>query len=285
MKKLFLVLQHCIPQHLLSRLIGRLADSRLTFLKNFLIRIFIRHYQVNMSEARRQTAAEYNCFNDFFTRQLQAEARPLASAPDAILSPVDGTVSAIGDIDDEQIFQAKGKSFRLQALLAEDADLISHFRGGKFATLYLSPRDYHRIHMPSSGKLEKMIYVPGKLFSVNQTTAEGIDNLFARNERAICHFQTEQGSLSLILVGALIVAGIETAWAGPVAPGQALHTETYQEQPPIQLARGEEMGLFKLGSTVILLFPAQQMSWDEELGVGSTIRMGQSIGRFHSADN
>jgi phosphatidylserine decarboxylase len=285
MKKLFLVFQHCIPQHLLSRLLGRLAESRLPFLKNFLIRNFIRHYQVNMSEARRQTAAEYSCFNDFFTRQLQAEVRPLASAADVILSPVDGTVSAIGNIDEERIFQAKGKSFSLQALLAEDADLISRYRGGKFATLYLSPRDYHRIHMPTNGKLEKMIYVPGKLFSVNQTTAEGIDNLFARNERAICHFQTEQGPLSLILVGALIVAGIETVWAGSVAPGQSLHTETYQEQPAIQLARGEEMGLFKLGSTVILLFPAQQMRWDAELGVGSTIRMGQSIGRYDSNDN
>jgi len=238
-----------------------------------------------MSEARRQTAADYACFNDFFTRQLQTEARPLASAADAIISPVDGTVSAIGDIDDERIFQAKGKSFSLRALLAEDLDLISQFKGGKFATLYLSPRDYHRIHMPTNGKLEKMIYVPGKLFSVNQTTAEGIDNLFARNERAICHFQTEQGPLSLVLVGALIVAGIETVWAGPVAPGHSLHTETYQEQTAIQLGRGEEMGLFKLGSTVILLFPAHQMSWNDGLDVGASIRMGQAIGSYCNAGN
>jgi phosphatidylserine decarboxylase len=284
MKKLFIIFQFCIPQRLLSRLLGRLAECRLGFVKNSLIRLFIRHYQVNMTEAERQRPEEFSCFNDFFTRHLRADARPLDTNPLQILSPADGAVSALGIIKAGEIFQAKGKSFSLQALLGDNAGLTATYQEGHFATIYLSPRDYHRVHMPASARLQKMIYVPGKLFSVNQTTAEGIDNLFARNERAICHFQTERGPMAMILVGALIVAGIATRWAGQIAPAKSASTELYESETAIHLQRGEEMGLFNLGSTVILLFPPGKISWKGTLETGSAVRMGQAIGQFATAE-
>ncbi len=285
MKKLFIVFQFCIPQHLLSRLLGAIAESRIVFLKNFLIRRFINHYQVNMAEAERQLPEEYTCFNDFFTRQLRPGVRPISPDLGLILSPADGVVSAIGNINAGEIFQAKGKSYSLLSLVGGDTALAETYQHGSFATLYLSPRDYHRVHMPISARLQKMRYVPGRLFSVNQTTAEGIDNLFARNERAICHFQSQHCPMAMILVGALIVAGIETRWAGQFTPGKSVVSENYTEEKAVTLNRGEEMGLFKLGSTVILLFPPGKVRWTDTLGPGSEIRMGQAIGHFQSAES
>ena len=278
MHKLFIFFQYCLPQHLLSRLTGALADCQLVLVKNFLIRLFIRYYKVNMEEAQRQHAEDYVCFNDFFTRQLREGARPLSKLANAVISPVDGSVSAAGKIDQDQIFQAKGKSFSLQALLGGDAEMAALFRQGNFATLYLAPRDYHRIHMPFAGSLQKMTYVPGKLFSVNQNTADNIDELFARNERAVCLFQTAIGPMAVILVGALIVAGIETSWHGQVAPAKQKFTESYSADSAVELGRGEEMGLFKLGSTVILLFPEESIHWSDGLQKGASVRLGQSIG-------
>jgi phosphatidylserine decarboxylase len=279
MKTLFIFFQHIVPHHFLSRCVGMLAASKIAFLKNLLIRLFIKKYQVNLAEAEIKSAEEFSCFNDFFTRKLEADARPINSQANAIICPVDGTVSAIGDIEIEQIFQAKGKSFSLSALLGGDQKLSDKFHGGKFATLYLSPRDYHRIHMPLTGTLEEMIYIPGKLFSVNQTTAENIDELFAKNERVVCIFNTDIGPMAVILVGAMIVASIETVWAGQVAPSKLeKHVEHYHEHAPITIRRGEEMGRFKLGSTAIVLLPANIMSWDASLQAANSIQLGQKIG-------
>jgi phosphatidylserine decarboxylase len=279
MKTLFIFFQHIVPHHFLSRCVGMLAASKIAFLKNLLIRLFIKKYQVNLAEAEIKSAEEFSCFNDFFTRKLEADARPINSQANAIICPVDGTVSAIGDIEIEQIFQAQGKSFSLSALLGGDQKLSDKFHGGKFATLYLSPRDYHRIHMPLTGTLEEMIYIPGKLFSVNQTTAENIDELFAKNERVVCIFNTDIGPMAVILVGAMIVASIETVWAGQVAPSKLeKHVEHYHEHAPITIRRGEEMGRFKLGSTAIVLLPANIMSWDASLQAANSIQLGQKIG-------
>jgi phosphatidylserine decarboxylase len=279
MKTLFIFFQHIVPHHFLSRCVGMLAASKIAFLKNLLIRLFIKKYQVNLAEAEIKSAEEFSCFNDFFTRKLEADARPINSQANAIICPVDGTVSAIGDIEIEQIFQAKGKSFSLSALLGGDQKLSDKFHGGKFATLYLSPRDYHRIHMPLTGTLEEMIYIPGKLFSVNQTTVENIDELFAKNERVVCIFNTDIGPMAVILVGAMIVASIETVWAGQVAPSKLeKHVEHYHEHAPITIRRGEEMGRFKLGSTAIVLLPANIMSWDASLQAANSIQLGQKIG-------
>ncbi|MDC1437252.1 archaetidylserine decarboxylase [Gammaproteobacteria bacterium] len=279
MKTLFIFFQHIVPHHFLSRCVGMLAASKIAFLKNLLIRLFIKKYQVNLAEAEIKSAEEFSCFNDFFTRKLEADARPINSQANAIICPVDGTVSAIGDIEIEQIFQAKGKSFSLSALLGGDQKLSDKFHGGKFATLYLSPRDYHRIHMPLTGTLEEMIYIPGKLFSVNQTTTENIDELFAKNERVVCIFNTDIGPMAVILVGAMIVASIETVWAGQVAPSKLKkHVEHYHEHAPITIRRGEEMGRFKLGSTAIVLLPANIMSWDASLQAANSIQLGQKIG-------
>lgn len=279
MKAFFIFFQHIVPQHFLSRCVGLLAASKIGFLKNFLIRLFIKKYKVNMTEAEIKSAEEFSCFNDFFTRKLEADARPINPESKAIICPVDGAVSAIGDIEAEQIFQAKGKSFSLNALLGGDQKLADKFHGGKFATLYLSPRDYHRIHIPLTGTLEEMIYIPGKLFSVNQTAAENIDELFARNERAVCIFNTDIGPMAVILVGAMIVASIETVWAGQVAPSKLdKHVEHYHEHAPITIRRGEEMGRFKLGSTAIVLFPANVMSWEASLQTADGIQLGQKIG-------
>jgi len=281
MKKLFIFFQHIAPQHFLSRSVGLLAQCKITFIKNFFIRLFIKKYNVNMAESEIKSAEEFSCFNDFFTRKLEADVRPIDPDPNSIICPVDGAVSAIGDIEIEQIFQAKGKSFSISALLGGDQKIADTFYGGKYATLYLSPRDYHRIHMPLTGTLEEMIYIPGKLFSVNQTTAENINELFARNERVVCIFNTDIGPMAVILVGAMIVASIETVWAGQVAPSKLdMHVEHYQEHAPITIRRGEEMGRFKLGSTAIVLFPANVMSWETSLYTDINIQLGQKLGEI-----
>jgi phosphatidylserine decarboxylase len=281
-KTLFLLLQRLLPQHALSRLVGRLAECRVCWLKNFLIRRFIAAYGVNMGEAQQEAPESYANFNDFFTRALKPGLRPLPEAAEAIACPADGAISAIGRIAADSIFQAKGRSFSLRALIGGDESWAQRFHNGSFATVYLSPKDYHRVHMPCSGLLREFVYIPGDLYSVNQTTADNIDGLFARNERAVCLFDTDAGPMAVILVGAMIVAGIETVFAGQVAPAeirQLRRTHYVDLAHPLRLERGAELGRFKLGSTAIVLFGEGAVEWDERLVTGSPTRMGESMGR------
>ena len=282
---LFILLQHLLPQHLLSRLVGRLAECRTPWVKNLFINWFRQRYQVDMSQALQPDPEAYEHFNAFFTRALKPDARPLDNTPGAILSPADGAISQLGPIEQGRIFQAKGRSYSLNTLLGGDAARAQPFINGQFATIYLSPRDYHRVHMPIAGTLRESIYIPGDLYSVNQVTAAGVDNLFARNERLVAIFDTELGPMAMVLVGAMIVAGIETVWNGQVAPlpRQPLVLDAAPGQTPVQLAAGEEMGRFKLGSTVILLFGPEVMGWAEQLAAGDAVVMGRSIGQAHQA--
>jgi phosphatidylserine decarboxylase len=280
MSKAFIFLQHVLPQQVLSRMVGKVAECKSSWLKNFLIRRFIGRYGVDMREALHEAPEHYENFNSFFTRALKPGLRPLPDDPLAVVSPADGAISAIGPIEDASIFQAKGKHFSLQALLGGNALWADQFRNGSFATVYLAPKDYHRVHMPYAGTLTGMVYVPGQLFSVNQVTAENIDHLFARNERAVCLFDTEKGPMAVILVGAMIVAGIETVWAGQVAPANNKVSGAPEQHAGVCLARGAEMGRFKLGSTAILLFGPGMQSWGAQLQTGSSLRMGQQIGRM-----
>ncbi len=269
-----------LPQHLLSRLTGSFASSETRWLKDLLIRHFIKTYNVNMDEAA-TTADSYPSFNAFFTRALKQDARPIADANKFVVSPADGAISQIGRIESGRIFQAKGQDYSVSELLAGDAELTEKYRDGMFATLYLSPRDYHRVHMPVSGTLESTAYVPGKLFSVNQTTVGHVPRLFARNERLVCVFASELGQVASVMVGAMIVAGIETVWAGPVtAHGKAIKTSHFADtQHPPTLEAGAEMGRFMLGSTVVLLFEAGKIEWLPELQAGSAVQMGQALAR------
>lgn len=276
--RLFILSQYLLPHHLLSRLAGGLADCKWDWVKNPFINWFVERYQVDMSQAVEQDPTAYACFNDFFTRALLPDARPLDPAANSILCPADGAISQLGTIEHGRIFQAKGHSFSVLELLGGNAQHAAQFQGGQFATVYLSPSDYHRVHMPLGGTLREMIHVPGKLFSVNQTTAENVPELFARNERVVCLFDTEAGPMAVVLVGAMIVASIETVWAGLVAPPQRqVRSEQYGNSAP-QLERGAEMGRFKLGSTAIVLFGPGQAQWDEQFTAGSLVRMGQKLG-------
>jgi phosphatidylserine decarboxylase len=280
MKGLIIVFQYLVPHHLLSRLVGRVANSTKPWIKNTFITRFAKRYGVDMREAVQEDPTAYPTFNAFFTRALKDGVRPINVRADAIVSPADGLVSAAGNITEDCVIQAKGKSFSLTALLGGSEDTARPFRNGAFATVYLSPKDYHRVHMPCAGTLRKMIYVPGKLFSVNQATSENIDNLFARNERVVCMFDTAAGPLAMVLVGAMIVAGIETVWAGQVAPsGKVLLEVGYDnENPPLRYEKGAEMGRFKLGSTVILVYGKNAASWLSSLGEGCAVRVGEVIG-------
>ena len=283
--KLFIASQYLTPHHALSRLVGKLAACETNWLKNLLIQNFMRQFDIRLDEAERSSYQQYTSFNDFFTRALREGARTIDARKDQIPSPVDGAVSQLGSIEQGQIFQAKGQSFSLNELLGGDRERAKPFMGGEFATLYLSPRDYHRVHMPVTGILREMVYVPGSLFSVNQTTAENVPGLFARNERLVAIFDTESGPVAMVLVGAMIVAAIETVWAGRITPQERkVQVTNYQNPSPIKLDVGEEMGRFLLGSTVILCFPPDTVQWNEELGSGSAIRMGTSIAHRTSAD-
>jgi len=280
-ERLFIGLQHLIPQHTLSRLLGRAADSRIEWLKNTLITRFIRAFDVDMSEAAEPDATRYASFNDFFTRALKPNARPLAQH--GLCCPADGAISQIGTIEHDTLLQAKGIHYSLQALLGETGDRAEDFIGGNFATIYLSPRDYHRVHIPLTGTLKCMTYVPGKLFSVNTTTAQHVPNLFARNERVIAYFDTEIGPMAVILVGAVIVASIETAWAGLVTPPKrTLSTVHYgnTDEAKLSFVRGAEIGRFRLGSTAIVLTPPNTVEWLANLRPGQAVKMGQALGTF-----
>src|SRR3990167_5187400 len=280
-KRLFILSQYLLPHHLLSRLAGCIAECRVRWFKNAFTAWFAKRYQVDMSQALLQDPSAFEHFNAFFTRALQEGARPLDTTPGAILSPADGAVSQLGKIEHGRIFQAKGQSFSALELLGGDSERASPFMGGEFATIYLSPKDYHRVHMPLAGTLREMVYVPGRLFSVNQTTAENVPELFARNERVVCLFDTERGPMAVVLVGAMIVASIETVWAGLVTPPKRmLKTFSYDEaaRAPIVLDKGAELGRFKLGSPAIVLFGPEQVQWAEELAANSPVQMGQRLG-------
>ncbi len=277
---LFILSQYLLPHHLLSRLIGCAAECRAAWFKNRLIGWFARQYQVDMNEAQVEDLSAYAHFNDFFTRALKEGARPLDQTPGAILSPADGAISQLGPIEQGRIFQAKGHSFSVLELLGGDAQRAAPFMGGDFATVYLSPKDYHRVHMPLAGTLREMVYVPGRLFSVNQTTAENVPELFARNERVVCLFDSERGPMAVVLVGAMIVASIETVWAGLVTPPRRqLKSVRYDEaaRGPIHLEKGAELGRFKLGSTAIVLFAPHQVEWNAGLASGTPVRMGEAL--------
>ena len=271
--------QYVVPQHGLSRLMGKLAQlEKPVALKNSMISAFVKHYGVNMAEAREPDFRQYASFNAFFTRHLRPDARRIDASLSTIVSPADGAISAIGRIQSGTLLQAKGHTYTLTALLGGDENAARPFAAGHFMTAYLSPRDYHRVHMPFSGRLDRMIYVPGKLFSVNTRTTEQVPQLFARNERVISYFQTDQGPMAVIMIGAMIVASMATTWAGVLTSpkDRNLHTQDYDGS--LFLAKGDEIGYFQLGSTVIVLFSSSKMQWLPEMIAQREIRMGQIIG-------
>ncbi|MGA4604283.1 archaetidylserine decarboxylase [Pseudoalteromonas maricaloris] len=282
--KLKIAMQYALPKHAVSRLVGKLAAAEAGALTTKLIKLFIKQYKIDMSEALHEDPAHYKTFNEFFTRPLKPGIRPLAEDSDILAHPVDGAISQLGDVVDGQIIQAKGHNYSLQTLLGGKEEDVAPYVGGKFATIYLAPKDYHRIHMPVDGTLRKMIYVPGDLFSVNPLTAQNVPNLFARNERVVAIFDTEIGPLSMVLVGATIVASIETVWAGTVTPpaGRDVFTWTYPAEGDnaITLKKGEEMGRFKLGSTVILAWGANTAEFLDGQNPETVTRMGTPFAKI-----
>ena len=275
-------LQHLLPQTLLTSIMYCAARVRFPLWKNWQIRWFVARYGVNISEASNSDPDSYEHFNAFFTRALRAGSRPLEGGAETVVCPADGRVSGIGEVRAGKLLQAKGQHYSLQALLGGDDGRAAAFAQGRFATIYLSPRDYHRVHMPVDGRLREMTYIPGRLFSVNFATARVVPRLFTRNERLVCIFDSEIGPLALVLVGAMMVAGMQTVWSGPVTPphGQTMRTWRYDGESAIRLSRGEEMGRFDTGSTVVLLFPANRVEWLDALTAGSSVRMGRELGRL-----
>lgn len=282
MTALFIFLQHLVPHHALSRLVGYFAKSEIRWIKTLFILRFIKVYKVNMGEALDPDPHHYSSFNAFFTRALAPGSRPMPQDDNAVACPADGTISAIGSIQADTLVQAKNHNYTVTKLLGGDAGRAAPFQNGEFLTVYLSPKDYHRVHMPFSGTLKEMVYVPGRLFSVNQSTADNIPDLFAVNERAVCIFDTPHGPMAVVLVGAMIVAGIETVWAGQVAPtAHGLKVVQYNDpaSTPIYLERGMELGRFMLGSTAIVLFGPGMIAWNKELAAASAVRLGQQVGK------
>lgn len=271
--------QYIMPQLYLTQLAGWFAKQKWGAVTHFVIKVFANKYNVDMSEAKKANFSDYESFNQFFIRELKDDARKINENPTVLCLPADGRVSQIGHIDDERLLQAKGHFFSLSDLLAGDEELVNTFKNGEFATIYLSPRDYHRVHMPCDATLRKMIYVPGDLFSVNPFLAEHVPNLFARNERVICVFDTAFGPMVQILVGATITASMSTVWAGVINPPRTgeIKVWTYQGDNAIKLTKGQEMGAFQLGSTVINLFPANSVTLAEHLEVDVTVRMGEIL--------
>ena len=268
--------QYLLPKKTLTVLAGRFATRPRGSLTTRVIRGFIKRYGVDMNEAANPDPAAYATFNDFFTRPLRADARPLADAD--FVCPVDGAISQFGRIERDQIFQAKGHRYTTQALLGGDRQLASCFDDGEFATLYLSPRDYHRIHIPAEGRLRRMIHVPGELFSVNPATARGVPGLFARNERVVCVFQAGEILFVIVLIGATIVGSMATVWHGTVNPSHSAQLSEWRyDSQQIILGKGQEMGRFLLGSTVVLLFPKTTICFDSTWQAGKTVRMGEPM--------
>ena len=281
-RKLFVGMQHVLPQHFLTSIVYAVTRSRSPAIKNGLIGSFMRGFKPEMGDAVEPNPLAYGSFNEFFTRALRPDARPIARDPRTLISPVDGTVSQLGRIDGTQIFQAKGRHYSLDALLGGAGDWTARFSGGAFATLYLAPYNYHRIHMPLAGSLKAAWYVPGKLFSVNATTAAAVDSLFARNERVVCVFENGPLVFAMVLVGALFVGSMETVWHGeitPRRPRRPIELPVTGLRAPARLEQGDEMGRFNMGSTVILVLPPSTTQWNAELRTGATIRMGQPLAR------
>ena len=273
--------QFLLPQHALSRMVYRITRCEWPPLKNLLIRSFIAWFKVDMGIAEQPAAGMYKHFNHFFTRPLKAGARPVTGDVNTIVCPVDGRISQIGKIQAGSIFQAKNRAYDLATLLAGDDGSITSFTNGSFATLYLAPRDYHRVHMPLEGKLDRMIYVPGRLFPVNTHTTRVVNGLFARNERVISIFDTNLGPMALVMVGAMNVGCMETVWAGEVTPAPQREITTWDytgSGQEIRLKRGQEMGRFNMGSTVILLFAKDRMQWLSHPGPDAQITMGMPLG-------
>jgi phosphatidylserine decarboxylase len=284
--RLFVASQYAIPQHFLSRLVYRLTRSRLPAVKNALIKSFMRGFSPDMSDAMQRDPLAYASFNEFFTRALRPGARPIDPNDSVLISPVDGAISQIGRLDGSQIMQAKGHSYSLEALLdygSSQANWASRFTDGCFATLYLAPFNYHRVHMPLSGTLRAAWYVPGQLFSVNAVTAATVPGLFARNERVVCIFEDGPRSFAMVLVGALFVGSMETVWHGEITPRnprRPLELPLDTTRAPLHLEKGEEMGRFNMGSTVILITAPDMIDWLPNMKAGGSVYVGQPLGRL-----
>jgi phosphatidylserine decarboxylase len=277
----FAALQYVLPKHALSRVIYAVARSESPWVKNTFLRIFLSNYTLNMAEAVQPDPCAYRSFNDFFTRALREGARPIDAGSDTIVSPVDGTVSQCGPIQDDLLLQAKGRHYSLQELLAGDAEAVETYRGGSFACIYLAPYNYHRIHMPYAGIARGNLYVPGDLFSVNAVTVRAVPRVFARNERLICDFTTALGRMAVILVGALHVGSIETVHCGEVNPPPRGRKTAVRIANGVgrQFSKGEELGRFNMGSTVVLLFERSRIAWERTLVPESRVQLGRAIGR------
>lgn len=270
-----ILLQHLLPHHLLSGLMYKLTRCTWRPLKNALIRLFIRKYDVDMSLAEKSSAEDYATFNAFFTRVLRPDARHITRTDSGLISPVDGAVSAMGVIDDTRLFQAKSRDYSLAELVRGDQEHIGYYRNGNFITLYLSPRDYHRVHIPAGGELQYMAYIPGRLFSVNPGSVQLVDGLFTRNERVITTFRTAFGMMSVIFIGAIFVGSVETIWHGQVTPADKREHTYRRYQPGMVFAQGDEIGRFNMGSTIILLTEPGKINWTVP---GKQVVMGQVIG-------
>ncbi len=274
-------LQYILPHHLLSQMIRFFTHSQNKIWKNLMISNIIKFYNVNMDEACKQDINAYPSFNHFFTRQLKKGARAITQLNEGVASPADGVISQAGFIDQGDIFQAKGKSFTATDLLGGEGQLADIFKNGIFSTIYLSPKDYHRLHMPLTGTLKEMIHIPGRLFSVNAATAKTVPRLFARNERVVCIFETAAGAMALVLVGAIFVSSIETVWHGVVTPptGSKIRRWQYGDDAPI-LKKGEEMGRFNMGSTIIVLFGQNKVAWENDVSAGRAVKLGELMGKI-----
>jgi phosphatidylserine decarboxylase len=271
--------QYVLPHHALSGMMSKLTHCENKAWKNLFIKQIIRHYGVNMDEALEQDINAFKSFNDFFTRELKPGARPLTAERNAIACPADGTVSQAGNITDGEIFQAKGKSYTAIDLLGGSIERAEPFNNGVFTTIYLSPKDYHRLHMPLTGTLREMVHIPGRLFSVNTATTNSVPGLFARNERVAALFDTDAGPMALVLVGAIFVSSVETVWNGVVTPPSITSVQTWQYQdnaPTLKI--GEEMGRFNMGSTIIVLFGKNKVQWDSAVKADTIVKLGEMIG-------
>jgi phosphatidylserine decarboxylase len=281
--RLFVALQHALPQHFLSRLVLRATRVKFRPFKNFLIRNFVRSFKPVMNEASQPNPLQYPSFNAFFTRELRSGARPIDIDPGVLISPVDGTVSQIGRLDGSKILQAKGHDYTLEALLDGSPEWAQRFAGGAFATLYLAPYNYHRIHMPIAGTLKSAWFVPGKLYSVNAVTAAAVPGLFAKNERVVCVFEEGNRAFGMVLVGALFVGSIATVWHGditPRSPRRRMDLPLDPTRAPLRLSKGAEMGRFNMGSTVILLLPPDMLDWLPKFQAGTRIEVGRMLARL-----
>lgn len=287
--KVKIAIQYIMPKHAISRLVGKLAGAEMGWLTTKFIKVFIKAYEINMAEAKHKNAEDFKTFNDFFTRELEEGARTISPDANELCYPVDGAISQQGDIVDGQLIQAKGFNYSLTSLLGGDKATSTPFLGGKFSCIYLAPKDYHRIHMPMAATLREMIYVPGELFSVNPLTAQNVPDLFARNERVVAIFDSAHGSFAMVLVGATIVASIETVWAGTITPpaGKDIFRWNYPAtgSGAIHFKKGDEMGRFKLGSTVITTFSPNMIEFNPTAGPETVTRLGEHYATLLAESN